>query len=327
MKKIWLVTNFVFLSFNLFAQGAPNDLVTGLRGNNGSTYTFTTTGTNDGNAWGGADGIYTDDSRLGKAAVHAGLLRIGETGNVTVTILGGQGSYRGSTRNGIATKDYAAWSGSYKLSAAQNVIPTTVGAPTNMTNYRGNNGTTYTFNIVGTNDGNVWGGADGIYTDDSKLGTAAVHAGLVSVGASANIKVTVLQGQSGYRGSNQHGITSKDYGSWNGSYSFGNTGQTNTSAISNAPGNLTEYRANAGNLYTFRVVGTNDGSVWGGADGIYTDDSKLGTAAVHAGLVRVGEQAIIKVRILKGQASYRGSSRNGITTKDYAAWQGSYKFE
>ncbi len=333
MKKGLLVISFVFISFCLFAQQAPGDNATSLRGNNGSTYTFTTTGTNDGSVWGGADGIYTDDSRLGKAAVHSGLLRVGQTGNVTITILSGRGGYQGNTQNGITSSNYGAWTGSYQFGAGQNVNqpqnnnPTVVSAPVNMTGYRGNNGSSYTFNIIGTNDGSVWGGADGIYTDDSKLGTAAVHAGLVGIGQSANIKVTVVQGQSGYKGSNQHGISSKDYGAWNGSYTFGITSQTNAAGVSNAPANLTAYRGNNGTLYTFRVTGTNDGSAWGGADGIYTDDSKLGTAAVHAGLVRPGETAIIKVRILQGQASYRGSNGNGITTKDYGAWNGSFRFE
>jgi hypothetical protein len=312
--------------------------MTTYRGNNGTTYTFTVTGTNDGGVWGGADGIYTDDSKLGTAAVHAGLVNIGQTSNIKVTVLAGQSRYTGSNRNGITSKDYGSWSGSYKFVGAQNVTqstqtttPPAVSAPNDMTGYRGNNGTSYTFTITGTNDGGVWGGADGIYTDDSKLGTAAVHAGLVTVGQAANIKVTVLAGKSRYTGSNQHGITSNDYGSWNGSYSFGNVSQSNTSTITtsilNAPENLTAYRGNNGTLYTFRIRGTTDGSVWGGADGIYTDDSKLATAAVHAGLVREGEEANIKVRILQGQAAYRGNSRNGITTRDYGSWSGSYKFE
>jgi len=40
-----------------------------------------------GNAWG--TGIYSDDSDLGVAAVHAGILKVGETKTVKITILPG----------------------------------------------------------------------------------------------------------------------------------------------------------------------------------------------------------------------------------------------
>ena len=35
---------------------------------------------NQGNAWGGTNGIYTDDSNIGKAAVHAGLSKLEKKG-------------------------------------------------------------------------------------------------------------------------------------------------------------------------------------------------------------------------------------------------------
>lgn len=309
-----------------FAQNAPNDIVSSLRGNNGSKYTFITTGTIEGSVWGGMDGVYTDDSRLGKAAVHAGVLRVGETGPVTLTILAGRSQYRGNMRNGIHTSDYANFGGSFQFIVGAKGIPKpqALSAPPSMTSLRGNNGTTYTFVVVGSNDGSIWGGADGMYTDDTKLGTAAVHAGLLKVGETASVKVTIHKGQTNYKGNLQNGILSKDYGEWQGSYSFGNTVKP---SVANAPTNMTGYRGNSGQVYTFNVVGTQSGTVWGGATGIYTDDSPLGTAAVHAGLVSVGGQAIIKVRVLGPKGSYQGSSKNGITTKNYGAFQGSYSFE
>src|ERR1700710_91297 len=46
------------------------------------------------------------------------------------------------------------------------------------------------------------------------------------------------------------------------------------------PGNLTDYRDKVGQTFVFTVTGASDGSVYG--DGVYTDDSQIATAAVHA---------------------------------------------
>jgi len=91
------------------------------------------------------------------------------------------------------------------------------------------------------------------------------------------------------------------------------------------PGYLTAYRNRVGQSFHFRVTGTNTGTVWG--TDIYTDDSVLSTACVHAGLLTVGQTGVVKVTILPGQQSYTGTTRNGVTTKDYAAWEGSFKIE
>lgn len=324
MKKIFFIGHLILISFLASAQNAPNDNLISLRGNNGVKFSFVTTGTLEGSVWGGMDGVYTDDSRLGKAAVHAGILRVGETGTVTITILAGRARYRGYMRNGIHTSDYGNFGGSFQFVVGAKGKDQALSAPPNMTSLRGNNGTTYTFVVVGSSDGSIWGGADGMYTDDTKLGTAAVHAGLLKLGETASVKVTMHKGQASYKGSLQNGILSKDYGEWQGSYSFGNAVMP---SVANAPTNMTGYRGNPGQVYTFQVVGTQSGTVWGGATGIYTDDSPLGTAAVHAGLVAVGAQAVIKVKVLGPKSSYQGSSRNGITTKNYGAFQGSYSFE
>ena len=104
MKPYILFLFLVFAAWFASAQSAPDDNLTSFRGQNNSKMTFTTTGTLDGSVWGGADGVYTDDSRLGKAAVHAVLLQVGQTGIVTVTILSGRSSYTGSNNHGVQTQ-------------------------------------------------------------------------------------------------------------------------------------------------------------------------------------------------------------------------------
>ncbi|HSV30763.1 MAG TPA: LCCL domain-containing protein [Atribacteraceae bacterium] len=91
------------------------------------------------------------------------------------------------------------------------------------------------------------------------------------------------------------------------------------------PGNLTAYRDKAGETFRFLVTGAVSGSVWG--TGVYTDDSNLATAAVHAGVLRQGESGVVTVTVLPGQASYQGSTSFGITSGNYGSWHGSYRFE
>ncbi|MBN1951402.1 MAG: hypothetical protein JW801_09365 [Bacteroidales bacterium] len=92
------------------------------------------------------------------------------------------------------------------------------------------------------------------------------------------------------------------------------------------PGNMTDYRDNNGISYQIRLTGDLEGSVWGGQDGLYTDDSDLSTAAVHAGQVSVGETKVVTVMIRPGLDNYYGSTANGVTSSDYGDWYGSYEF-
>ena len=91
-------------------------------------------------------------------------------------------------------------------------------APTNLVGYRGNNYQNYTFTLTGSTSGSLWGTT--IYTDDSNVAVAAVHAGFVTAGQISIVTVIILPGQSSYTSTTQHGITSTSYGSWSGSYSF-----------------------------------------------------------------------------------------------------------
>jgi len=61
--------------------------------------------------WG--TGTYTDDSPVCTAAVQEGLITLVKGGYVTIEIEPGASSYTGSTRNGITSLSYGAWSGSY----------------------------------------------------------------------------------------------------------------------------------------------------------------------------------------------------------------------
>jgi hypothetical protein len=85
----------------------------------GKSFLFRVTGSaSDSGTLYGAD-VYTDDSPIAKAAVHAGVLKDGQTGVVRLTLLPLQKSYDGTTRNGVTSNSYGSWGNSYSLEAAK----------------------------------------------------------------------------------------------------------------------------------------------------------------------------------------------------------------
>src|SRR5262245_32895159 len=77
----------------------------------GKTLVFRVTGAQPGatGVWG--TGTYTVDSPLAAAAVHAGVLRPGQTGLVRVTVLGPMPTYTASTQNGVTSSGYGTYPG------------------------------------------------------------------------------------------------------------------------------------------------------------------------------------------------------------------------
>lgn len=90
-----------------------------------------------------------------------------------------------------------------------------------------------------------------------------------------------------------------------------------------APGTMVDYRSKVGQSFDFTIKAALGGTVWG--TDIYTDDSSLATAVIHAGLLRDGQQGVIRVTVLAGQSSYQASNRNGVSTSSYGSWYGSYR--
>jgi hypothetical protein len=90
------------------------------------------------------------------------------------------------------------------------------------------------------------------------------------------------------------------------------------------PGNLSAYASQQGKVFAFTVTGTAAGGhVWG--TDVYTTDSKLSMVAVHAGVVKVGETGVVRLKIIPSPPSYAGSTRNGITTSGYGSYTAAYQ--
>lgn len=82
----------------------PQSLMT-YQGNIGKAFAFQVTGMVGGSVWG--SDTYTLDSSLPAAAVHAGALKVGETGVVRIKIVASPQGYVGSNRNGVMSSNYA----------------------------------------------------------------------------------------------------------------------------------------------------------------------------------------------------------------------------
>ena len=64
--------------------------------------------------------------------------------------------------------------------------------------------------------------------------------------------------------------------------------------------------------------------VWG--TDLYTDDSSVCTAAVHAGKITLAGGGTATFEIRPGAATYPASNRNGIQSGNWDTWLGSFVF-
>jgi len=102
------------LDQNMVASAAPANMH-GLCDTVGATFYFRVTGVMEGQVWG--TDTYTRDSVLGAAAVHAGLVKPGETRVLRIKVVPALNAYAGSTRNGVTTSDYGEFPHAWTLSA------------------------------------------------------------------------------------------------------------------------------------------------------------------------------------------------------------------
>jgi len=172
-----------------------------------------------------------------------------------------------------------------------------------------------------THEGAVWG--TDIYTDDSGLCRAALHAGVIpAVGG----EVTVMRevGRPLYIGSRRNGIQSSDYGTYSDSIRF--VGAAQPAAGPEACPIRLSINRELPTPFTClcSAQAIQEGAVWG--TDTYTDDSGLCRAAVHAGAIPAAGGWVTVVRAA-GRPLYTGSSRNGIRSSDYGAYSDSIHFQ
>jgi hypothetical protein len=114
------------------------------------------------------------------------------------------------------------------------------------------------------------------------------------------------------------------------------------------PAELTAFQNQVGKTFVFQVTGAQQnagapGVILGGPFGgrgrgiilaqqaiwgtdIYTLDSHLALAAVHAGVLQPGQTGVVRVKILGQQQVFQSSTRHGVTSMDFGPYPGGYKF-
>jgi hypothetical protein len=89
------------------------------------------------------------------------------------------------------------------------------------------------------------------------------------------------------------------------------------------PGTLVNYQTKVGESFHFKVTGAIGAIIWG--TDVYTTDSQLATAAVHAGVLRAGQTGVVKVTIVASPPVFVGSTRHGVTSLPYGPFAAGYK--
>ena len=90
------------------------------------------------------------------------------------------------------------------------------------------------------------------------------------------------------------------------------------------PGNMKAYETQQGKVFAFTVTGgVGGGGLWG--TDVYTTDSRLSLAAVHAGIVKPGETGVVYVKMIPSPPAFTGSTRNGIASSGYGMYTAAYQ--
>lgn len=166
--------------------------------------------------------------------------------------------------------------------------------------------------------GNVWGSE--IYTPDSSICAAAQHAGVITAEGGL-VTARSVQGCPSYQGKEQHGITSANRDSSEASFYFPANGNGRCATTGPCPKNSKGLSSESLSCSCGSIDAK--ASVWG--TDLYAADSNVCTAAVHAGVITtVGGPVIVK----RGErcAKYRGSERNGVTSRDWKPLEQSFYF-
>ena len=187
----------------------------------------------------------------------------------------------------------------------------------NATEFRGQNGRRVTMLCPAQGrPADVWGTDE--YTDDSAVCSAAAHAGAITPAAGGAVTIVIAPGRSAYSGSSRNGVTSQSFGQFYGSYTIAPSSDVGRIDWSTAAQGL------SGQLTLECPANGTMQAVWG--TDTYTDDSSICTAAVHAGLISTASGGRVTLQPVGAQQAFSGSTRNGVQTRDYAAWPTAFRF-
>src|SRR5688572_8431143 len=148
--------------------------------------------------------VYTAESSVCPAAIHAGVLKPKQAGTVSILIGSGAKAFTGSTRNGVTTKSYGAWPTSFTF--VTDTGPGTINWRTTWSQIPRE--FTQPVSLVCPPGGQLGGVAWGtdIYTRDSTICVAAVHAGVITLEKGGEITVTRVANATPFKASERFGV-------------------------------------------------------------------------------------------------------------------------
>lgn len=314
--------------------------------------------------WG--SGIYTDDSAVCIAAVHAlATFDFARGGTVYFAMEPGQEGYDSERRRGVTTQPYNSWDGSFRIVAGvpgKRASEITANTPAEITWFttakqlRGNVGASHP--LLCPRNGElrrVWG--SDIYNDDSSICSAAVHAGLITRVSGGGVALKDEPAREGYAGTRRNSVTSLPWERGEGSFAFPKgqivaalppstdaeppePARARAQVVAervpikrNASGELifdwrstaSEWRGQNGSVQSvYCPAGGTAATVWG--SGVYTDDSSVCAAAVHAlSTFSYEKGGTVFFELMPGRESYASTSRRGVTTSEWGAWEASFR--
>ena len=179
----------------------------------------------------------------------------------------------------------------------------------------------------------IWGSDN--YTTDSPICPSGVHAGIITRdGGIVTLKLD--PGQSFYTGSQRNGITTRDYGAYDTSFSFVSNSVATKNQQSQSIPEISwksspnsfglNKEGNIGKKFSFKCSAAPAefrSSVWGNND--YTTGSYICPAGVHAGVI-TKSGGTVTLQLNPGQPFHTGIKRNGISSNDNSATDISFSF-
>jgi hypothetical protein len=177
-----------------------------------------------------------------------------------------------------------------------------------------------------------------VYTSDTPVCAAAIHAGVMSARGGA-VTVVVEPGRPAYRGSKRNGVTSQDWGKYDASFRF-----EGPRVVQAAPEARAPLIVDAGCSFEGNQLHGEPGSIhrvscpsgckqdlppWGGAWGTdtYSGNSRICVAAIHAGLSSDEGGGEFTLILGDKRPAFRGSKRNGGESHDLGAQDVSFRLQ
>lgn len=292
----------------------------------GDQVTIPVTGGTAGPLWG--DFLYTTDSSVGAAAVHAGLLRVGETKAVKLWIVPSPTGFSAATRNGIQSMAWGRYPAAFIMQPATadaGAVPPGIAAGGGRGAFFGKAiGETLEMKVKGRKTGFVWG--TDIYTADSDVATAAVHAGALRDGEEGTVLIAVVTSPEQHAGSERNGVTSRKWGRYPQSFVLqraGGAAEANEGAQTPSATVRPLAALAVGESMTITVTGADRGVVWGTDQ--YTGDSRFDVAAVHAGVLRAGERGDVVVTRIAPPSRFQGSLKHGVRSQSWGPFSSAFR--